>query len=277
MAQEEQRRTERIQLRIPIRVVAFSDVTGEFSEDTHTLVVNRTGARIALNQKVIADDVVRIINLENYREADFRIVGPLNVPDAQVAEWGVECVEMDRNIWGIDFPPPLASEAEAAALLECRACHNQGLWPVTLIEVEVLDSSGIITRSCEPCGKITYWTYADATRRPREFSPSDPLAPPKHEVKVKEKVEKRADKRLAMKLPILVRNQKGEEEIARTENVSKRGVAVCLAIDIAAGETAEIVCPYTRGGEKIWQRAEVRQRGAVPFAGKRFYGFRYVR
>ena len=277
MAEAEQRRTERIQLRIPIRVVAFSEATGEFSEDTHTLVVNRAGARIALNRNVMADDVVRIINLENYREADFRVVGPLRLADAPVAEWGVECVETDRNVWGIDFPPPLASEAEAAALLECRACHSQGLWPVTLMEVEVLDSTGVVTRACDACGKTTYWTYADATRRPRELSPSDPVAPPKREVKVKEQVEKRAEKRLALKLPILVRNQKGVEEIAKTENVSKHGVAVSLAIEIAVGETVDIVCPYTRGGEKIWQKAETRQRGALPFGGMRLYGFHYIR
>jgi len=277
MAEEEQRRTERVQLRIPIRVVGFSDATGEFREDTHTVVVNRGGARISLNQKVLPDDVVRIINLENYSEADFRIVGRTQVSE-ESTEWGVECAESGRNVWGIEFPAPLPSDgSEAAALLECRACHGQGLWPVTLMDVEVLNSTGLVTRLCDQCGKTTYWTYAETTRRPREFSPSEPVVPPVREVKVKEKVEKRTDKRLAMKLPILVRNQRGEEEITKTENVSKRGIAVSLAMELAVGEQVDMLCPYSRGGEKIWQKAEVRRRDNLPFGGRRYYGLRYVR
>ena len=255
MVQEEQRRTERIQLRIPIRVVTFSDSSEEFSEDTFTLELNRTGARIAVKRKLFADDVVRIINLENYREADFRVVGPLRSADGQDMEWGVECVEADRNIWGIEFPPPVGS-ATAAALLECRQCHTQAPPALKLVEVDVLDSTGIIAGSCTACGKTTYWTYADATRRPREFAPSEPVTPSKHHeaevaAKAKEKVEKRTDKRLAMKMPILVRNSLGDEEIAKTENISKRGVAVSFEINIAMGETVKIVCPYTGGGGNV--------------------------
>lgn len=278
MDQPEQRRTERLLLTIPIRVIGFDAETGEFSEDTHTLVVNRAGARIALTHRVVAEDTIRIINLENYNEADFRVVGPTRLAGTEVAEWGVECAEPGRNVWGIELPPPLAAEgSEAGALLECRACHTQGLWPVTLMDVEVLDSTGIVQRLCDQCGKPTYWTYADVTRRPREFPPSEPAAPAPRVVKVKKPTEKRTDKRLGMKLPILVRNQKGEEERTKTENVSKGGFAVSLAMELAEGDVVTVVCPYTPGGQDIEQKAEVRRRAKFPFGGMRLYGFRYVR
>jgi hypothetical protein len=244
----------------------------KFSEDTHTLAVNRDGARIGLNAKVDVDDVIRIANLENYSEADFRVVGPMNPPGAE-AVWGVECVERGRNIWGIEFPAPLASQA--GALLECRACRTQRLWPVTLTEVEVLDSTGVVTRSCGQCGKTTYWTYAEAARRPREFSPSEPTAPPVREVKME---EKRANKRLTMRLPILVRNRRGEEEVSKTDDISKHGVAVTLAVELDEGEQVEILCPYSPQEElKIWQKGEVRRRDKFPFGGRRSYGIHYVR
>ena len=127
MDQSEQRRTERLLLTIPIRVIGL-DMGGEdFTEDTHTIVVNHAGARIALQHRVAADDSIRIINLENYNEADFRIVGPTRLAGSEVAEWGVECSEPGRNIWGIELPPPLTQQgSDAGALLECRACHAQG-------------------------------------------------------------------------------------------------------------------------------------------------------
>ena len=216
--------------------------------------------------------------MSNYSEADFRVVGLTSLPDAEPAEWGVECLERERNIWGIEFPPPLTPE-EAAAILECRACRAKKLWPLTLMQVEVLDSAGQIPGFCEQCRNTTYWTYADTSRRPREFSASEPVLPTREErpKKPPEKSEKRVDKRLAMKLPILVRCEWGEEEVTKTEDLSKRGIAVNLAVNLNLGDRVEIICPYSEGGEKIWQTGEVRRRQAYPTCGKRLYGIRYVR
>jgi PilZ domain len=278
MEQPEQRRTERLMLSISIRVMG-TDLGGEtFTEDTQTLVVNQAGARISLTHRVGADDSIRIVNLENYNEADFRVVGPTRLSGSEIAEWGVECSEPGRNIWGIELPPPLAREgSDAGALLECRACHTQGFWPVTLMEVEVLDTTGIINRSCSKCGKTTYWTYVDISRRPREFPASEPVAPAPREAEIKKKMEKRHEKRMAMKLPVLVRNAKGEAETAKTENLSKGGLAVSLAMDLNVGDKLEVVCPYTPGSQDIPQKAEVRQRATFPFGGKRQYGIHYIR
>ena len=278
MGQPEQRRSERILISIPIRVIGLETVSGEFTEDTKTIVVNEAGARIALDHKVAADDAVRIINLENYSEADFRIVGPTLLAGQEVAEWGVECTEVGRSIWGIQLPPPLSGQdSEAGALLECRACKAQGFWPLTLMEVEVLNSTGVINRKCSKCNKITYWAYADVSRRPREFPPTEPVAPAPREAEVKKGIEKRTDKRMGMKLPIMVRNERGEEEVTKTENISKGGLAVSLAMDLVEGDKLSVVCPYTPGSQDIPQKAEVRRRGMFPFDGKRLYGVRYIR
>jgi hypothetical protein len=276
MDQPEQRRTERLLLAIPIRVMG-TDLTGEaFTEDTKTLVINQAGARISLEHRLAADDTIRIVNLDNYNEADFRIVGPTRLGES-TAEWGVECSEPSRNIWGIELPPPLSREgADAGALLECRACQSQGFWPVTLMEVEVLNTTGLINRACTKCGKTTYWTYVDVGRRPRPFSPSEPVAPAPREAEVKKKQEKRREKRMAMKLPVLVRNAGGEEETAKSENISKGGLAVSLALDLKVGDQVQVFCPYT-GSPDIPQKGEVRQRARFDFGGKRMYGIRYVR
>lgn len=277
MDQPEQRRTERLTLSIPIRVMG-TDLTGEaFTEDTKTLVINQAGARISLQARVAADDSVRIINLDNYNEADFRIVGPTRLSESVVAEWGVECSEPGRNIWGIELPPPLSREGpDAGALLECRACQSRGFWPVTLMEVEVLNSTGLINRSCTKCGKTTYWTYVDVGRRPRPFSPSEAVAPAPKEAETKKKMEKRREKRMGMKLPVFVRNAAGEEETAKSDNISKGGLAVSLAMDLKVGDQIQVICPYT-GSQDISQKGEVRQRARFDFGGKRMYGIRYLK
>ncbi len=263
-------------VKIAIRVLGFEAANQKFSEDTHSLAVDQAGARIVLKQRVASDDVIRIINLENHREADFRVVGPTRLAGSEVAEWGVECVESGRDIWGIVVPPPASPTAEASALLECRACHKQGKWPVTLMEIQVLDATGVINRVCDRCAKATYWTYADVTRRPREFPSSEPVAPPPREAEVKKWTSTRADKRVSIKLPAFVRNQKGEEETTQTENVSKGGIAVNLAMELKVGDIVTVVCPYTPGGQNIEQKANVRHRAAFSFGERRRYGLRYI-
>jgi hypothetical protein len=90
----------------------------------------------------------------------------MSTPETEVPEWGVECLNDDINIWGIEFMTRTA-QADGAihALLECRACGNRFFWPITVVELDVLRSSGIIQNHCEPCGQPTYWVFADASRR----------------------------------------------------------------------------------------------------------------
>lgn len=277
MSPAEQRHSERLLLTIPIRVMGFEPHIGTFTEDTHTVLVSRAGALIALQHRVSPGDTLRIVNLENYAEADFRVVGLARYEAGQLSQWGVECVEQGRNIWGIDFPPPLNSKGtQAGALLECQGCRKQGFVVLTMVEVDVLEASGRLARLCDRCGQLSTWLYADTTRRPREGPPPEVAAVPPQPEKWNGKTERRACKRLPLKVPVRVRNNRAEEEIAKTENVHKGGIAVCLAMKLSVGELVNVVCPYMAGGEQLEQKAEVRLR--LPLTeGKYRYGMRYVR
>jgi hypothetical protein len=272
MSPTEQKSQERVRVELPIRVFGFDEARGRFNEDTNTIAVSPTGSLIALKHRVFPADVIRIVNLRNVQEADFRIVGPSAVGTTDVAEWGVECTERDRSIWGIAFPP---LDPAAHVLLECLACRAQDSWPATLLEREVLDATGIMARSCSHCGKPTYWTYADASQRPEAFTQAQAVAPPPRVMPVKKAAERRNRKRLPMKLPIYVRSKKDKEEIGTTENLTTSGLAVALAMDLAEGEIVTIICPYTPGAQNIEQKAVVRWRDPYPAGPKRFYGLDY--
>jgi hypothetical protein len=278
-----QRRTERIKLSIPIRVMCFGGSAGDFVEDTHTLMVNRDGALIALKHRVAADDTIRIVNLENFREADFRVVGETRLESADFSGWGVECLERERTLWDIDFPPPLdPAGSTAGALLECLGCGKQGLLVLSLVEVDLLESAGTLQKLCDKCGQLSTWTYADVTRRPKEMPPAQ--APARAQPPVSPRVgkwdgkaERRVYKRMAVKLRALVRNSKGQQEIAKTENLSKGGLALCLKMELSLGEFVTVICPYSGGIEEFERKAEVRYR-APHIAGLNwFYGLRYYR
>jgi hypothetical protein len=276
----ERRESERVMLAIPVRVLAFGGSGGDFSEDSFTVQINQAGARIALKHRVAPGDDLRIINLENLAEADFRVVGPTRLDHGQVAEWGVECVEPGRNIWGIDFPAPIAAEnSRAGALLVCQGCKREALSVLSLMEVEMLEATGSLHRLCDQCGELSSWVYADVIRHPQTPTPAgEPALPADPQLAYEPGgIERRAHKRLPIKLPVLVQNHRGEQEISKTENVSKGGFAVCLGLMLAVGEVVRIVCPYTVGAESLEQKAEVRRRANFTPGERWLYGMRYVR
>ena len=307
------RRTERIMLEIPIRVFSFGGVSGDFTEDTRTLMVNRDGALIILKHRVTPEETIRIINLENFREDDFRVVGLSRQEGEGNAEWGVESLDKNRSLWEIDFPPPMESiEPNAGALLQCRGCHKQSFLVLSLTEVSILDSSGGLEKLCERCGELTKWEYTEEIRVPKNLAPppaphpveglaapqtlpppqvlSAPTLPapeaaggpvlvlpaPFSPAPWDRKIERRMHKRLTLKLPTLIRNFKGESEIERTENISKGGIGVGLTMKLALGEHVTVICPYSGLGQQIEQKAEVRRRVSLYGGQKWFYGFRYV-
>lgn len=241
-----------------------------------TVEVNREGALIKLNHKMVPKSDVRIINLESYKETDFHVVGPSRMEAGQISEWGVEYIDKRHNIWGMDFPAISPLEEQEGVLLECRACHKHDLKMVSQMEVDALNSTGILAYPCDNCKKLTYWNYADPSRRPAVLPPADLVAPP-DAPKEEKGIEKRTAKRMGMKMAILVRNAKGVEEITKTEDVSKGGVAVALSMDLAVGDLVTIVCPYSAQGPRFDQKADVRRRASFTFNDRRVYGFRYIR
>jgi len=274
MTPPERRRTERLLVSIPIRVLRFDEGRGQFLEDSQTVAINQDGARIRLRTRVFPGDTLRIINLENYAEADFQVVGVMRLESGEPVEWGIESLEKERNIWGVTFSRPLAAGEEAGALLECRVCQRQEFWPLTVLDIEILDSVGTVVRECRQCHRTTYWVYAELERRPASLAPD--REPPPRQVKVHQPVERRATKRLALKLPLFVRNAKGEEEFSRTENVTKAGFAACVSLELSPGDVVTVICPYTDGGQNIEQQAEVRWVDPYPSSNKRLCGFAYL-
>lgn len=266
------------QRRVPIRVHAFDPGRVEFSEETFTFSVSHRGAHIALKNCVVLGDFLRIVNLEDLSEADFRIIGPKTLALSATSEWVVECVDPKRNIWGVPIVPETAEEESGGPLLECRACASADAVPVTLLEMDVLCCTGMIVRDCEKCGQPTYWTFHDPAQRPKAYPPFEGVAPPPREVRTRNFINTRKHRRLPLRMAILVRHPDGGVEISSTENISMGGFATILGFDLRSGDRAIAICPYMAGGNNIEQEVECRWGTPVtPGATRRVYGFRFVR
>jgi len=257
------RRSERLYLTIPIRVFGTDPSGRDFCEDTLTTSVNRHGARIRLENSLVVSEEVHITNLTNNREDHFRVVGPVGERPrgAAFGDWGVQCLQPEKNIWGIEFRDSPEEAGEASALLECCSCSSVASVQLSYEEMDALAATKLLSRECSQCRQGTLWKAASPDRRRQEpaaipnalaaagLPQQTPVPPPRVEPIGKPAPaeegrtgqERRQERRLALRVSIRIRAQDGAAEITKTENLSKTGArflsSICCRSLHARGRT----------------------------------------
>jgi len=99
------RRTQRILLRIPILVRAQFEGDLPIKEDTHTLEVNAHGALIALAMRARPGQKLTLRNWATAREQECRVVHVREIPGGK-NEVGVAFPYAMPRFWNVQFPPP---------------------------------------------------------------------------------------------------------------------------------------------------------------------------
>lgn len=268
------RRTDRLMLTVPIWVMGAHPKGFPFIEDARTIILNRDGALIHIFRPLRSGQSVLVVNLITQREADFRVVGPVAPFTENGGEYGIECLQDEENIWDIQFPSPAEGGADdPRALLECRKCRAVALLPLSLIEIEVLRTSGLIPKPCRKCREETTWGYPEkkvAMEGPPEMAEMFEEAQAQAAGR-----EQRKDRRVALQVPLLVRNFDGVAEVARTENSSQGGF--CFLSDSAyqIGQGVTVACPYDPAGQSPAVLARIVRRQSVEGTGRTVYGVRY--
>ncbi len=275
---DEKRRSDRLMLTIPLEVRGTDNRGKEFRDDARTITLNRHGARIQITRPLARGQTLMLTNLVGRRGTEFRVVGPLSPITERGGEWGVECSDPAENIWGIQFPPFAdGKDAESNALVECRACHTVMLMRLSLVEVEVLETSGILSKHCPTCAATAPWGYAEkqvAMGGPAEEASMMAEAQASARQGVGG-IEQRKHRRVSLQLPALLRDYYGGAEITKTENVSKGGFCFASAKNYHVGEGVIAVCPYNPSGQNIEIHARIVRSREIEGTNRKVYGVRY--
>ncbi len=262
------RRSERILLRLPIEVKGTAADGKPFRERTHTVAINRHGARIVLHRELDPNSRLTLINLQNNIACPFRVVGRVGNPAGQEAEWGVECLEADINFWGIFFPlkdEAASTEERIDVLLECSRCHNRELAQLTLDDYQTITSHSVLSRSCSGCRAVTDWTFGFVEGDVGEaFATSGATSEP---VPFRG-IDRRRSKRVAVKLPVRIRM----EEIGETENLSHGGVCFSSTLMLKIGDVVMLTVGYAFGKENLEAPARVVWREELEGSNRILYG-----
>lgn len=260
-------------LTVPLRVHGRNPQGEEFAEEARTVTLNRHGACIQITRPLLPGQTLRLNNLVSHLEANFRVVGPVSPRTEKGGEWGVECLDHKLNIWGIQFPPATAEETDSTALLECRNCHGIAVLHLSLVEVEVLETSGLLSKPCGNCKKTTPWGYAE--KQVAMGAPPDEAAMLAEAGKVAQGPEQRRHRRVSLQLPVLVRDYYGGVEITKSENVSKGGFCFISEKNHLVGEGVLVACPYSASEHSIEVRAKIVRCTEVRGTRQKICGVRY--
>lgn len=273
----EKRRSDRLMITIPL-IIEGKDSKGQsFDHTARTITINRHGARITIPHPLRAGQTITVTNLATRKKCRFRVVGPITPATYRGGEWGIECTGLNENIWDIQFPPAPADEKyPSKALLECRDCGTPALMRVSLVEVEVLETSGILTKPCANCERDTPWRLSE---KPAAIAELAAKPSPQEEKKASGGgAENRRHRRSALQLPVRVRDFYGGTEVTRTENVSKGGFCFVSEKQYQVGEILLVACPYDPStAHHIEVRVRVSRCHRVEGSARQIYGIRYER
>ncbi len=253
--ENEQRRSPRIMFSIPLTVRGVDENGEPFEATGRTITLNRHGARIQVLHSLTPGQIIRLINQVNHAEAEFRVVGPVPAPLDQAGEWGVECLRLEINIWDIRFRPSQEG-GDAHVLLSCLRCRLLSLQSLSMVEVEILEKAGWLTKPCVRCRQSTAWGYPQRAfelevktyqAAVHSTDGGDPLL----------STDRRRHGRKLVQLPVQIRDDDGETEVAQTENISPEGFCFVSPREYLAGQTVVVVFPFDGASNRSEIRARI--------------------
>jgi hypothetical protein len=98
------RRTQRVLMRVRVRVSSQGSAPARFDEETHTLAINVHGASIPLSKPVSKGQRLEILNVVTGDKAEC-VVAYLGQRHGDHMEVGVEFILANPKFWRVAFPP----------------------------------------------------------------------------------------------------------------------------------------------------------------------------
>jgi PilZ domain len=283
MATAAQRRSDRVSL-ILLLEASGTDINGqEFADPARTMQINRTGAVILLDRDLRPDQHINIKRKaasETHRQSKVRVVGQFG-RQKEGYVYGIEILQPENDVWGIEFPPIAESEeAVARMLLECTYCRGREVVYLNELELRGFEITRGIARHCKACGVPSIWTQAPhedekklASRAARgrrgQAAPGE----------IPAGGEQRERQRLRMKtrLTACIRQANEDDELAVCEDISPVGMCFRSKRRYNAETAISVAVPYSPEAANIFLPVRVIYCEEMPKAGLFRHGVEYRR
>lgn len=279
MTSPQPRRTDRVSLILFLEISGTDSQGQAFSEAGKTLLINGDGAVIAFERVLAPEQKVHVKRRapgESHREADVRVVGEFGRQKDGFL-YGIEILDKNADLWGVEFPPTAESaEAVARMLLQCTGCRVREVVYLNEVELRGFETNRGIARHCKKCGVPSIWTQAPhedeakfaVRQRSRRGDEPDSL-PPQGEQRERKRV------RVKTRLTACIRQQGTDDELAVCEDISPLGMCFRSKRLYEAGTQVDVAVPYSPDAANIFLPARIVYAEKLPKAGLYRHGTEY--
>ncbi|MGH9744989.1 MAG: PilZ domain-containing protein [Candidatus Acidiferrales bacterium] len=275
------RRSDRVTLTLLLEASGTDSHGKAFTDATRTLQINQTGAVIVLDRELKNDQPVHLKRKspnEAHREADVRVVGQFG-REKDGFLYGVEILNEQSDLWGVEFPPIATSEeAVARMLLECSYCRGREVVYLNELDLRGFESNRGIARHCKVCGVPSIWTQAPhedekklnsrAARARRDLKDVLPAGGEQRE---------RQRMRMKTRLTACIRQAGADDELAVCEDISPIGMCFRSKRRFDANASIDVAVPYAPDSANIFLPARIIYSEEMPKAGLFRHGTEYRR
>jgi PilZ domain len=274
---ENQRRSDRVNIKVAVRISAV-DVTGQkFSAQGHTLTISRHGATIALDRKLTPGLYLTIRPDTSNRESSAIVMGQIG-GQSGVHVYGIAVLEPNVNLWGIQFPPLAESEEGLVKiLLECSACKAREVVYLNELETDVFEGNHSLPRSCSQCATWTLWLQTPVELAAGDSGGRSTIVPESSVAPADRTQNKRKHVRVYVKMKACIRHPGFEEEIVEVKDVSRGGLSFISSKGYIEGSRIEVAVPYSGGKANIFVAARINRAQQLPGKELKKYGVQYIR
>jgi PilZ domain-containing protein len=268
----EKRRSDRMNVTVPVAVEGVDAEGRLFKDDAQALVISRFGGRIRLGHRLERGQQLLVVGPRNPTPAVFEVVETVVAASDDGGEYGMVCLDRAEDVWGIRVWGETEEPSDAKALLECQMCRTVGFVPLSLTQVDAIRYLGFVGLPCLECQATTPWGYAEVKApKPPDGSKGEAAA-----VEGLDQFTPRKHRRVYVQLALKVKADNGAEEFTHTENVSRSGLGFLSARRYDLGEMVYVQFPHDPARELPARRARIRYRRAVEGSGNSIYGLEFV-
>ena len=275
------RRSDRVSLTLLLEASGTDSHGNAFADPTRTLLLNQTGAVIVLDRELKADQQIHLKRkspMESHREADVRVVGQFG-RDKEGLLYGVEILDPQNDLWGVEFPAIANSEeAVARMLLECSYCRGREVAYLNELDLRGFETNRGIARHCKVCEVPSIWTQAPHEDE-KKLNSRSARARRDSKNSLPEGGEQRERQRLRMKtrLTACIRQAGADDELAVCEDISPIGMCFRSKRRFDADASIDVAVPYAPDSANIFLPARIVYSEEMPKAGLFRHGTEYRR
>jgi len=276
------RRSDRVSLTLLLEASGMDAKGQEFKQPARTLLINRGGAVIILDRDLVPEQRIQIRRQapnESHRQSLMRVVSQFGRQrDGYL--YGVEILDSQMDLWGVEFPPMAEStEAVAKMLLECNYCHSREVVNLNELELRGFETNRGIARHCKTCRVPSIWTQAPhedekkmqaRTARARRADAPDVL-PEEGDQRERQRI------RLKTRLTACIRQPGADDELAVCEDISPIGMCFRSKRRYDANASIDVAVPYSPDAANIFLPARIVYSEEIPKAGLFRHGTEYRR